>query len=74
MPLYEFVCPKDHVIEVVLGFDDEHPTHCDECGEELRRLYSAPAVRLRGPGFYLTDNRKPSKPIGGLKYEPRPGT
>lgn len=73
MPIYEFTCPNNHAFEVVLGYDDPRLTHCDECGEELRRVYSTPAVILRGPGFYLTDNRKQDI-SGGIKNVPRSGT
>jgi predicted nucleic acid-binding Zn ribbon protein len=30
---------------------------CEDCGGEMRRLWSAPGVVLRGSGFYRTDSR-----------------
>ena len=73
MPIYEFTCPNNHVLEILLGFNADHPTHCEECDEPLSRVYTAPAINLRGSGFYLTDNKKPDI-SGGIKNVPRSGT
>ena len=45
MPLYEYECQAcGHRIEVIQRFDDAPPAACLECGGEVERLVSAPAV------------------------------
>lgn len=56
MPLYEYRCKKcGRKIEVIQKFSDQPLTRCEECGGELEKLFSAPAIRFKGPGWYVND-------------------
>lgn len=56
MPLYEYRCEKCHrTFEVLQSFSDSELTECSECGGHLERLLSAPAIRFKGSGWYVTD-------------------
>jgi len=63
MPIYEYVCSScQKRTEVMRRFSDPPLTECD-CGGELRKVLSVPAIIFKGSGFYVTDNaRKESKP------------
>jgi putative FmdB family regulatory protein len=53
MPTYDYECPGEGVVvELSLPFDHERPI-C-RCGAPLERVYSAPAVKFNGTGFYST--------------------
>jgi putative FmdB family regulatory protein len=61
MPVYTFRClgcgqtiDTTRTIEAVAHLE----ITCDRCGGEMKRIFSAPSVRFKGPGFYSTDNRK----------------
>lgn len=59
MPLYEYQCKSClRVNEVIQKFSDPDPTECKECGGELERLLSAPAIRFKGSGWYVNDYGK----------------
>ncbi|MDA1315990.1 MAG: zinc ribbon domain-containing protein [Acidobacteria bacterium] len=56
MPLYEYECLKcgehfDHIQK----FSDPLLTVHEDCGGELRKLLSAPAIQFKGTGWYITD-------------------
>lgn len=56
MPLYEYECTScEHRVEVIQRFSDEPLTECSECGAEIKKLLSAPAVQFKGTGWYVTD-------------------
>jgi putative FmdB family regulatory protein len=56
VPLYEYQCTKckrrTEKIERVAG---PHLRKCPHCGEKVERLQSAPAIRFKGSGWYVTD-------------------
>lgn len=56
MPIYEYQC-KDcgDRIEEMQKMSDPRLTTCKECGGELKKLVSAPAVQFKGEGWYVTD-------------------
>ncbi len=59
MPLYEYQwlnCSTQ--VEGRRGFDDSSPVTCPECQGEGQRLFSPVLIIFKGPGFYVTDNRK----------------
>ncbi len=58
MPIYEYHCVQGHHYECWEGFDAPVEQVCPNCGSMARRLFSAPAIIFKGPGFYSTDNRK----------------
>jgi putative FmdB family regulatory protein len=56
MPLYEYRCHRcDQVFEVIQKFSDEPLTIHQDCGGELERLLSPPALQFKGSGWYVTD-------------------
>lgn len=56
MPIYEYECAAcERRTEVLQKLSDPSPTECEECGGELKRLISAPAVQFKGTGWYVTD-------------------
>lgn len=53
MALYEFICREcESEVTVEQSMAEELPTTHEECGGELRRIWSAPPVRFRGGGYY----------------------
>jgi len=57
MPLYEYQCEScGDVFEVRQKFSDEPlKAHENGCGGPVHRLLSAPALRFKGSGWYITD-------------------
>lgn len=58
MPIYDFECRDciDSRITVSWGINDNVPVYkCQICGHTMVRVYGAPAVTFKGPGFYRTD-------------------
>jgi len=59
MPLYEYQCKKcGHCFEKIRKFSDRQLRKCPECGGVLEQLVSAPSVRFKGSGWYVTDYPK----------------
>ncbi len=59
MPLYDYKCHGcGKIFEVRQKFADEPLTVHDECGGELERLISVPALQFKGSGWYVTDYGK----------------
>jgi hypothetical protein len=38
---------------------------CERCGGPVRRVFSAPALIFKGPGFHINDYRKSPPPADG---------
>ncbi len=56
MPLYEYQCEDcRETVEVLQKVADVALSECAACGGELRRLVSAPGIRFKGAGWYITD-------------------
>lgn len=56
MPLYEYECTKcGHRFEVIQKFSDLPKTECPQCQGPVEKLLSAPAIRFKGTGWYVTD-------------------
>ena len=51
MPLYDFKCLT---CNIVLELKDTALPSCPDCGETMARIWDAPAVKFKGPGFYST--------------------
>lgn len=47
MPVYEYSCGRCGAFESWRDHRDSSEARCPECGEEARRVYSAPAVSDR---------------------------
>jgi putative FmdB family regulatory protein len=59
MPLYEYRCHKcGQRFEIIQKFSDEPVKVHPECGGEVERLISAPALQFKGSGWYITDYAK----------------
>lgn len=56
MPLYEYECQAcGEKVEMIQKFSDPPYTICPQCGGELKKLISAPAIQFKGSGFYVND-------------------
>ena len=61
MPLYEYQCKKcHHRFEKIQKFSDKPMKKCPDCGGPVEQMISAPAVRFKGSGWYVTDYAKKS--------------
>lgn len=75
MPIYEYKCTKcGHVSEVIAGFSANGTRKCEKCGALAKRLISASQVVFHGNGFYVTDNKRPSKPAPSGSAKPEAKT
>ncbi len=67
MPLYEYKCLKcgrhTDKIEPVAG---PHLKKCPHCGGKVESVITAPAIKFKGSGWYVTDYAGKS-PDGGSK-------
>lgn len=62
MPTYEYECTRcAQRVEVAQRFSDTPLTICENCGGELRKVFSAVGVVFKGSGFYKTDSRPEAK-------------
>ncbi|MBW2093318.1 MAG: FmdB family transcriptional regulator [Deltaproteobacteria bacterium] len=62
MPLFDFQCESCNRVEQYLHDSaDECPERCCVCGGVLKRLWNAPVLIFRGPGFYVNDSKKEFK-------------
>ena len=68
MPLYEFECEDCKTrFERIQKFTDPNPDVCPACGKnQIRRMFSSPAIQFKGSGFYITDYAKKSSSEASL--------
>ncbi len=63
MPNYEFKCSQGHCwVKYRSIADRDDSGHCPECTREGARVFTPVAIIFKGPGFYVTDNRKQPDP------------
>ena len=56
MPLYEYRCSKcSNTFEKIQKFSSKPRAKCPECGGAGKRQLSAPSIRFKGTGWYVTD-------------------
>ena len=68
MPVYQYRGIEcDHVFEVRQSFSDDPVADCDACGKPVRRVIHASPVVFKGSGWYVTDSRPTTDPIGGVQ-------
>jgi putative FmdB family regulatory protein len=68
LPTYEYACKAcGHRLEAVQKFTDDALTVCPDCGGDLRKVFGAPGIVLKGSGFYKTDSRAASGANGSGK-------
>jgi putative FmdB family regulatory protein len=54
MPNYEYCCQDCGVTMVVQVSIADRDNHWDcSCAGTMKRVYSVPAVKFKGPGFYV---------------------
>ena len=64
MPTYDYECQSCHRrVEAVQKFHDPALTTCEECGGELRKVFSAVGIVFKGSGFYKNDSRGSSSSV-----------
>ena len=61
MPTYEYECQKcHHRFELFQSIRDQPKKTCPKCRGRVKRLLGTGAgLIFKGPGFYITDYRKP---------------
>ncbi len=71
MPIYEYQCQTcGKRSELLQRMDDPPMAACPECGGEVKKLISSPAVQFKGSGWYVTDyGGKKGGGSGGTKSE-----
>jgi putative FmdB family regulatory protein len=75
MPTYEYRCRDcGHSFDIVQKMSDDQLTHCPECGGELRKVFTAPAISFKGSGFYATDHGSKGKKSSGDTGEKKDGS
>ena len=57
MPMYEYECEKGHRTSASMAINAIKPTtiDCEQCGKRAARVFSPPALRFKGSGFFSTD-------------------
>ncbi len=56
MPIYEYQCSQcKERHEIIQRISEAPPAHCPQCGGEMKKLISSPAIQFKGSGFYKTD-------------------
>jgi len=59
MPTYEYECLECGLhFERLQHFSDPPVKECPQGHRRVRRVFRAPAIVFKSPGFYVTDNRK----------------
>ena len=69
MPLYEYQCNACGRFEIIHKFSDAPLTSCPQCGNDVQKLPSAPAIQFKGTGWYITDYARKSGGDGSAKGE-----
>ncbi|MDE3065195.1 MAG: hypothetical protein KGJ36_05950 [Acidobacteriota bacterium] len=75
MPTYEYECQSCHRrIDAVQRFSDPALTTCENCGGDLRKVFSSVGIVFKGSGFYKTDNRSAKATSATASPSPAPAT
>lgn len=68
MPVYQYRGIEcDHEFDVRQSFSEDPLTECQVCGLPVRRVIHASPVVFKGSGWYITDSRPTSDPVGGVQ-------
>lgn len=57
MPIYVYECLCGEIIEMRHPMNENPDVECDNCENMMHRRFSAPAIQLKGSGFYSTDKK-----------------
>ena len=58
VPIYDYRCDHcGHAFSAVQSIKDQALDSCPNCGKRPRRLIVAPAIVIKGGGWYKTDSR-----------------
>lgn len=58
MPIYDYACQScGRRIEVMHGVNAAGPDACEQCGGQMRKLLSPPAIVFKGSGWAKKDAR-----------------
>lgn len=76
MPTYGYKCVEcDHTFEVFQKVTDDPIKECEKCKGSVRKLLYPVGIMFKGPGFHVTDYRKPDSKGGNghteTKSEPK---
>ena len=75
MPIYEYQCTQcNERHEIIQRFSDAPLTHCPQCGGDMKKLVSSPAIQFKGSGFYKTDYASSSSGSGSKSSESKSET
>lgn len=75
MPTYEYQCGTcGNRFEKYQSFSDEPVKVCPECGNEVRKVFSAAGIIFKGSGWYINDSRKATSSTVGNKNETKAET
>lgn len=80
MPIYEYRCAKcGKVFELIQKFSDAPLEVHPDCGGNVERLLSTPALQFKGSGWYITDYARgssspPSKTESKESKESKPAS
>lgn len=62
MVTYEYACDVcEERFEVKQHLGDPAPPTCPEGHPNVRRVFSAPTIVFKGPGFYTTDHKRSTR-------------
>jgi len=66
VPIYEYICEScGKKFDFLQKISDPPIEVCPECGGKMKKLISAPAIKFKGTGWYVTDYGK------GNGYSPK---
>ena len=74
MPLYEYQCVSKNcakTFEIRHSFDSSPTLKCENCGEAIRRKFSAVPVIYKGSGFYTTDYKQKNSASRSEETKPK---
>lgn len=70
MPTYGYKCDScQQEFEQFQRISEPPLTECPSCGGSVRRLLYPVGILFKGPGFHITDYRKPEKSSTGTQSE-----
>mgnify|MGYP003346178316 CR=1 FL=1 len=74
MPIYEYVCQGcQRRFEVKQRISDPPLSTCEQCGQTVTKVISAPAIMFKGTGWYVTDYSDKLKPPSDASQAAKPG-